>query len=230
MAQSEPNISTLPQPLCFCFFIKSIEPDYGIQARLQTQPANPLWVPPTKMDAFKNRGITGWYSWRDGEVQKVANTDVDTHLRLHRTTSMFWCADRQAFLHVPYDCTRVNVGIKRDGVPLKWERLSFHHKEFKQAECISLVGYRYEKNELGAEGSPAWVPELIPSVYQLHKPSEYQQCHLAGDLSVLIALAAFSTVPADMVATIRDSFRRRAGAPTTEWRLHGRHENGSKHY
>lgn len=223
-------MQNLPQPLSFYFSIKSIEPDFGVQARRQTKPPDCLWIPPTDKHAFTILGTTGWICWRDGVLQ-VAPIDT-SHLRHHCTTSMFWCADRQAFLHVPYDCTNVNVGKapggERAGIPLDWEKLSFHHQDFGQSACISRVGYKFEKTELGANGRPAWMPELLPPVYQFHNTTKYQQCHLAGDLSVIIALAAFSTAPNTMLTTIQSSFRRPAGA-STEWRLHGRVGEGSKH-
>jgi hypothetical protein len=47
-------------------------------------------------------------------------------------------------------------------------------------------------------------------------------------VTIIIALAAFSTAPNTMLATIQSSFRRPAGS-STEWRLHGRVGEGGKY-
>ena len=140
---------------------------------------------------------------------------------------MFWCVDRQAFLHVPYDCTAHSVQDIADEEPRKdWKRLSFAHISPDDVHCISLVGHLYENNELGAEGSPVWMPELLPEAYQYHDtPRHPGYCHLAGQLSILLGLVAFSTTEDTMLATIQNSFLH----PTKwGWTPHGRVGTGSK--
>lgn len=107
---------------------------------------------------------------------------------------MFWCEDRQAFLQVPYDCTKVDVSdalstSERD-IPLPWSGLTFRHAPGPDNRSLSLVGYAYEELILDAPGSLVWMPELLPEQYDGYL-NDGEPARLAGDLSIIIGLAAF---------------------------------------
>jgi hypothetical protein len=75
----------------------------------------------------------------------------------YATTSIFWSLDRQSFLQVPYDCTKVGVSdalstSERD-IPLQWSGLTFHNAPGPDQGSLSLVGYTYEEPMLVAPGS-----------------------------------------------------------------------------
>lgn len=200
----------LTPPECFYFCMKSIKPDYTIQPRRVSGPPYSLWMPPDEK-AFELVSHPKWYFWCRGVVSE-ASSDVVHKIKTHRTTSMFWVHGCQAFLHIPVDCTEVAVKVAMGGpekdMPLHWEKITFYHVEY-QNKCLSVVGYRYEKEELGAKGSPDWMPQLLPLVYEPHGPTQYtESSQLAGDLSVLLSLAAFSTPPTTEVQTIGELLRR----------------------
>jgi hypothetical protein len=216
-----------PIAIRFCCLIKSIAPDFEAQVPRYSKPPHPLWLPPRTTNAFKVLQSGRWFQWSPGSVSAVPQNLLNK-VQIHSTTSLFWCHDRQAFLQVPYDCTEKNVKeVLGDGVPLDWDVLSFHHKRIPPGPCISILGYKNEKNELCARGSPAWMPQLLPEKYQCPKKPEHDgSCQLAGELSILLGLVAFSTTPDRMLEVIQNSFRN---DPTrTNWTPHGNSQNPSK--
>jgi hypothetical protein len=197
----------------FRFSIKSIEPDYEVQAPRFARPPYPLWLPPNVKAAFTVSDDTGWCQWYNGTVNEIRRSQ-DADVRPYSTTSMFWCHDRRAFLQVPYDCTEKNVrDASYHGVPLDWERLSFQHKT-TNGHHFSLVGYQMEHRQLGRRGSPFWVPRLLPEVYQYTGPADEQDfCQLAGDLSIIMGLVAFSTSPQTIIQNIGSFLRKQPWGP-----------------
>jgi hypothetical protein len=95
--------------------------------------------------------------------------------------------DRQAFLQVPYDCTKIDVSdAQKDGVPLEWELISF-----EQNWWLSPLGYRFERITLSTYGSSAWMFELLPEQYGGYS-NDGELPQLAGDLFIIVGLVAFS--------------------------------------
>src|SRR4051812_44471552 len=132
---------------------------------------------------------------------------------------MFCCEDRQAFLQVPYDCSKIDVSdAQKDGVPLKWELISF-----QQNLWLSLLGYRFERITLSACGSSAWMPELLPERYGGYS-NDGEPGQLAGDLSIIVGLVAFSAPPDKMLEMTQKSF----WAAGLRWTPHGHGEEGSE--
>jgi hypothetical protein len=208
--------------------MKSIKPNYAVQPRRVTPPPDSLWLPPTERKAFTTIADTNWHYWYEGKVYDVP---IHKHqqIQLYSTTSIFWSHHRQAFLQLPCDCTEIDLkkamGGNNHDVPLEWAKISFHN-ETTHNQCLSLIGYGFEKNELGAKGSPRWMPELLPDVYQYQGTTQQGACHLAGDLSILLGLAAFSTSPQTPIKDVGAYLRHTAAG--TEWATHGRVGEGSK--
>lgn len=216
-------------PASFCFAIKSFEPNYTVEERRLSKPPDSLWIPSTHKEAFTISANTEWHYWDNGVVSSVPSERVG-HINPYSATSMVWSNDRQAFLHVPCDCTAVSVknakGGREKDMSLDWAKISFYHKRVDN-RCLSLIGYHYEKNKLGAKGPPSWMPELLPIVYQYDGEPEYDGfCLLAGDLSVLLSLAAFSIEPQPEMQTIGRLLRKTNQG--TEWYRHRHTGKGSK--
>lgn len=234
MAAPQP-IPPTPQPIpptppeSFCFAIKSVQPNYEVEERRFSNPPDTLWIPPTRKEAFTIVAETRWHYWDNGSVSGVPPEKLG-QIKPYSTTSMFWGNDRQAFLHVPCDCTAVSVknakGGREKDMLLDWAKISFCHKRVVN-RCLSLIGYHYEKNELGAKGSPYWMPQLLPEVYQYAGVPEYEgSCLLAGDLSVLLSLAAFSIEPQPQMQIIGRLLQKTSQG--TEWHRHQHIGKGSK--
>jgi hypothetical protein len=209
----------MPQPLSFFYSLKLIKPDEAVGHR-RTEPPDSLWLPSVQKDAFTASGDGDWRQWSPGNVQAVPPNEIST-IRLFSTVSLIWCPDRQAFLQVPYDCTEQSVAeAYKDGIHIDWKGLSFHHQTDSEGHCISRLGYIYDRNELAARGSETWIPQLLPERYQcLEKPQYPGSCHLAGQLSILVGLAALSTTSKWMHWVVENCFH--SGSPPT-WRPHNR--------
>ncbi|KAL9116210.1 MAG: hypothetical protein Q9227_000581 [Pyrenula ochraceoflavens] len=208
---SKPIFSSLKPSspsLDFCFRIRTIVPNYERQHPLAY--FNGYWKPPTIRVAYSVLGDTGWRIWRPSACDRIPSGHI---IRMYDETSMFWASDRQAFVQVPYDCTREHVeGLVKDkGVEMDWRRLRFSYFKFPENICISLVGESSGRQVLAAQNTSGWIPELVPFVYQpesdLEVESEYTS--LGGKLSILLGLAAFSRDPSTtgIVDTIRNHFR-----------------------
>jgi len=219
----------LTPPESFCFAIKSVRPNYAVEERRVSDPPDSLWIPPTRKEAFTIVAETRWHYWENGSVSGVPLERVG-QIKPYSTTSMFWGHERQAFLHIPCDCTEVSVKNAKGGnekdMSIDWAKISFHHKRVHN-RCLSLIGYHYENNVLGATGSPYWMPQLLPIVYQYNGLPEYEgSCQLAGDLSVLLSLAAFSIEPQPQMQSIGRLLRKTSQG--TEWHRHQHTGKGSK--
>jgi hypothetical protein len=208
--------------------MKSIKPDYAVQQRRVSDPPVALWLPPTKREAFTAIADTNWHYWYEGTVHNVPIPNRE-HIKPYRTSSIFWSHERQAFLQIPCDCTEIDeeeaMGGHNQDVPVTWSRISFHN-EIRGNRCLSLIGYGHEMNSLGARGSPSWMPELLPDVYQYQGAQQKETCQLAGDLSVLLGLAAFSITPQSSIQQVGALLKWTALG--TEWAERGQIGQGSE--
>lgn len=110
------------------------------------------------MGAFGVETNSGPYRRHNGLVRAIPSAEQQ-HWMHYATTSMFWTLDRQAFLQVPYDCTKIDVSdalstSERD-IPLPWSGLTFHNAPGPDNRSLSLVEYAYEELILDAPGSLA---------------------------------------------------------------------------
>jgi uncharacterized Zn-finger protein len=208
----------MPRPVSFLYSLKLIKPNEAVEHRLPKQ-LDSLWLPSIQKDSFTVSEDGGWYKWSPGNVQAVAPNERSM-IRLFSTVSLIWCPDRQAFLQVPFDCTKRNAAEIYNGIPIDWEGLSFHHQTDSEGRCISMLGYKYERNQLAARASETWMPQLLPKRYQGPEIPEYPgPCHLAGELSILVGLAALSTTSDWMHWVIRNCFHS-GSLPT--WKPHNK--------
>lgn len=191
----------------FFFSIKSIRPNYEVESRHVTKPPDSLWIPPSRKEAFTKTFDTTWHYWQNGAVQLVP-PQAQNAIQTYRASSMFWGHARQAFLVSPCDCTETDIrnalGGDNNDTPLHWRKITFYNRT-EHNRCLSVIGYNYEHNQLGARGSTRWMPALLPQVYQHQGTAQQQQpCQLAGDLSLLLGLVTFSTPPGTSVRDIGD--------------------------
>ena len=202
----------------FCFRIRGLRPDYN-QQHLHTY-ANGYWKPPTRKNAYTETYNTGWRLWSPSSCSPIPTGHA---IQIYDRISMFYASDRQAFLLVPYDCTRESVrsNVQQKGPLMDWRKLRFDYVSMGNGHCISRVGDNLQNQILGATHTEGWVPELVPRAYRNESTDEpeYLSTSLGGSLAIILALAAFSRNPSTMsiVETIRDHFR-----PTGNdgWELH----------
>lgn len=106
-----------------------------------------------------------------------------------------------------------------------WRVLTFDH--IPQPNSInrkySAVSHLGREEHIAAYGSPHWIPQLLPDVYNYREfddegnpiPPSTISAGLTGNLAVLLALAAFSAVPSSLDAALTGSVRPRAYVPHT---------------
>jgi hypothetical protein len=122
------------------------------------------------------------------------------HYEPYKSCTMIWDTEWQQYLHLPIDCTQqARLPPSED-----WLRLSFGHHPARQH--IALVGSRRESHQLHQRGPSYWFPDLLPHAYQSPLIGA-EPCGLAGNLSILLGLVAFSAAPEQVGAALNESFR-----------------------
>lgn len=194
--------------LQFLFKIDTIAPNYEEQK--ENRVADNNWTPPTIPRAIRTRNTTPWLRWTASGISNagpnIGNID-------HDICSLFYNSESSQFLAVPFDCRIESVDDTReDG--LGWRRLMFRHGTILFdgiPRPLSTIRLHEESHVLASRTTPYWMPQLLPTNF---KRNDYPLCNgmerdtcLAGNLSLMMALAAFSAPPNRMVETIQASFR-----------------------
>jgi hypothetical protein len=150
-------------------------------------------------------------------MEQVANPGLAADFRV---CSLFYCSENGFFYGVPFDCRRQSVQRDRQVTGRGWRRLMFKYTEDEPP--ISAIGFDSEYHVLAARGSPGWMPQLVPASYdhnqaQLHGVIA-DRTGLAGDLSVILGMAALSGAPLrdprQILSVIGSCFR------PPQWRRH----------
>ncbi|KAL8966994.1 MAG: hypothetical protein Q9183_003118 [Haloplaca sp. 2 TL-2023] len=115
--------------------------------------------------------------------------------------------DTDHFLAVPFDAETRHVAEVYGG----WKTLSFNHiySPGTNTTCsaIDLAG---ESQRLAAPGSNAWLPQLVPRIYNFDAnfaASQAPSGGLTGSLPILFALPAFSAQPDWLVQVLTGHLR-----------------------
>lgn len=166
------------------------------------------WRPSTS-GRFHSLGYSDWWIWDPRPHQPPADlhrlrrptAQELSRLRLYRKCTMIWDPERAGYIQVPVNCLETLPS------PDAWRRLSFGWSEEEHREHIALVGHNRERPTLHYPGPAHWFPQLLPQVCKGTAKGQ-QQCMLAGDLSMLAGLVAFSTTPQHDFRALDRSFRR----------------------
>ncbi|EER41227.1 conserved hypothetical protein [Histoplasma capsulatum var. duboisii H88] len=177
--------------LRFYFNIDFVQPNYEVQREIRDAQQN--WYPPTDPDAVSLVATTGWRKWELGSITQAQVSGGNNF----RECSLFYDSERDHFLGVPLNCKKRSVGqeIKTRDARYGWRRLTFKHPEpINNGNHISVLDFDAPYNVLAAPGSPRWMPELMPQTYDYNDLDEnvFGNTALAGNLALLIGLAAFS--------------------------------------
>jgi hypothetical protein len=177
---------------------------------------NQCWIPPV-MSADFNVGNSESYYWYPGSSTVVSAPQI-SGMPIYKESSMFWCSECQGYIQVPYDCTKNNVQAKvKEHHYNDWRPLSFEHVEKDDGQYIDRAGHHADgcmHNTLGAPMPRHWAT-LLPPKNNLHGQSHVTgYSKLAGNLSVLFGLMAFSVPDRPIGETIQQHFR-----PGEKWGL-----------
>lgn len=103
--------------------------------------------------------------------------------------------DTDHLLAVTFDADKKDVAEENGG----WKVLSFDYVTRPGTQGIySSVSVAGGKQQLAAPGSLAWVPQLLPRIYDYdtgRNPPQPVSAGLIGNLALLFALPAFSAQP-----------------------------------
>ena len=118
--------------------------------------------------------------------------------------------DTPHLLVVPFDAQLSHAYLNNGG----WRPLVFHHVRIGNTQrtysAVSAVG---DRQHIAAQGSPHWMPQLLPWVYDYQAGSPRIQAGLIGNLPLLIALAVFSAPPAALGGVLTNCLRPGAWQP-----------------
>ncbi|KIW68116.1 hypothetical protein PV04_04083 [Phialophora macrospora] len=189
-----------PTAFRFSLRIDHIRCEEDPQSPTRENPPDFYWSPPISRSQFVKTYSTDWLTW-DPDSCTIISPDPGAILpSVYKRCTMFWCRERHGYLVVPVDCTDTDLRAE----PIRWRRLSFGSCANRPG--TALVGYHKERYALHMPGPNHWFEDLLPDVY---KPEECDgpTCTLAGDLSILVGLIAFSSPPAYAADAVGESFR-----------------------
>ena len=171
----------------------------------QAQPARHgvygFWAPPNVRTGYTRRlGYT--FRWMNGHMTHIGPNDPvgrSLHQPYSAATVFTQNPDTPHLLIVPFDAQRTNVVEYPGG----WRPLVFHHVRIGNTQRIySAVSAHGDRQQIAAPGSPHWMPQLLPLVYNYQTGSVRIQAGLIGSLPLLIALAAFSAPPNFLIGVL----------------------------
>ncbi|KAL8657718.1 MAG: hypothetical protein Q9226_001641 [Calogaya cf. arnoldii] len=207
----------MPSDLSCLVLYEPLRADYSKQRSVETNDGNRFWLPPNRKDAYlRDRASARLFRWRGGRMSDITAGNVNQqHLSPYGVATVFtqW-RDTEHLLAVTFDAEKKDVADEYGG----WKPLSFDHIAQPGSQMLSLLGVAGEQHQLAAPGSPAWIPQLLPSIYDYDpkpKTKSPESAGLAGNLPLLFALPAFSAEP-EHLSHVLTSFMQ-----PNRWHRHG---------
>ncbi|OQV03201.1 hypothetical protein CLAIMM_08276 [Cladophialophora immunda] len=194
-----------PFALPFIFRIRHV----GIVIDPERPPFYPgpefFWQP-SEADKFVEESSSGHWIWDPRTIQTDSGFDrirpaTAQELARHqkyKSASLIWDPERHNFIVASIDCTA-------ESESLPWRRPSFVPSEDRTSH-VEFIGF-HGQYQLYSVGPRDWFEQLLPITCQAQIDGQ-PHCMLAGDLSLLVGLLAFSTVPKLGIHAINESFRR----------------------
>lgn len=172
----------------------------------ETRTGDGHWRPPDNNTDFilDTANGTGWCKWTaDGYVEENIHPGfTTTNNNNEDVCSIFFDSECAHFLAAQTDCSQ--TGSSNAFWNVGWRRLSFAHLNGGR---ISRISFIREFQRLGGWGSGSWMPQLLPQTYDTRETPF--GTGLVGDLSLLVALAAFTCEPrrGEFIGTMSRCFR-----------------------
>ena len=164
------------------------------------------WSPPTIKTGYITRSIN-YFHWLNGSmIYYPANGPlVQALYPIHSAATVFTQnPDTPHLLVVPFDVRERDVNKYPGG----WRPLTFRHVSIADTQrSYSSVEADGDRQHIAAPGSPNWMPQLLPRVYDYQSGNPRVQAGLIGSIPLLIALAAFSAPPTFLKSVLISSLR-----------------------
>lgn len=206
------------QPVSFLFAVKDLEiNDDTQQGGIEPRADYDHWMPPIYTAGYIYSPQASLYRWRNGEIT-AADTDYEStfpSLTPYRTATVFYCDQWLHFQVAVIDPSRHNMATAEDHLH-RWYRLTFHHDA--GISRVDIAG-----PEVTLSGTAAhWASPLGLDPYCPNSDTVASR-GLAGDISILIALIAFSCSSDDLQQVLLND----EAWHHNNWRGHNYH-HGSK--
>ena len=190
--------------ISFYVVIDRLEPN--CQEQPSQHGSHGYWVPPTIRTGYITR-IRSLFHWTGGIMTHItAHEEVGHPLgEIYSAATVFTQhPDTPHLLVVPFDVRRRNVA----GHPGGWRPLTFGHVRIANTQhTYSAVLVNGDHQHIAAPGSPRWMPQLLPRVYDDQTRSTRIQAGLIGSIPLLIALAAFSAPTSFLSSVLTNCLR-----------------------
>lgn len=175
------------------------------------------WTPPVYRAGYIYSNQETLYRWENGVIN-ATDTEYESvfpSLTPYRTATVFYCDQWLQFQAALIDPSRYDMETAEPPFH-RWYRLTFHHDA--GISRVDIAGLEVTLAGTGAH----WITPLGLDSYCTNASSVASQ-GLAGDLSILIALIAFSCKSSDLqqVLLIDKAWNH------NHWRGHN-HRHGSK--
>lgn len=211
----------------FIVKIEEIRPNQVHANRSLDHPQG-FFLPPDRRNGYDTKsGHTFRYAYQNNVLQAAPSDAVNIQaLEIYRSATIFSQAtSTDHLLMVPFDARTRNVANHTHD----WRSISFNHKGRTSTSTYASLAFIGEKENLPAPLPPGW-NQLIPRPYRFPASdgdgntiqSTTSFGGLIGELPLLIALAAFSSVPNALSATLVN--HTRGG----RWRPHN-HNTGRQY-
>ena len=194
----------IPANLSFITKVEEIRPN-TVHANRSTDHPQGFFLPPDRRNGY-DTGVEHIFRYQNNVFQTHINTVNIQALELYGSATVFSQAtSTDHLLAVPFDARTKNVA----SYDYDWRSISFNHKRKTSASTYASLEYVGGKDKLPAPVPLDW-NQLIP------RPYRFQTCDsngnpippttvfggLIGELPLLIALAAFSSIPSELSATL----------------------------
>ncbi|KAL8993616.1 MAG: hypothetical protein Q9188_007285 [Gyalolechia gomerana] len=221
---SGPFPRQIPSDLSCLVSYEPLEPNYDKQAIRKGPGESGFWAPPNRKIAYhRNRAPAKLFRWRGGRVTEVQHdpSSLDRFTRHSVATVFTQYPDTHHLLAVNFDAEERDVFEDPGG----WKVLSFWHEPQHGTERIySYVDVYGDAQQMAAPGSPRWMPQLVPVIYDYDSTQTPNQrpstAGLIGHLPILFALPAFSAPPAQLAEVLTGHLQPNTWVPHQH--CHGR--------
>ena len=194
--------------LSFFFRIDSLAPNYDAQPARHGQYG--FWAPPNIKTGYTR--INGdLFRWVGGTITYVARGDAIKNRSLSTYSAMTVFTqnpDTPHLLCVPFDAERTHVGND----PRGWTPLPFFNIRMDNSQR-TYSALSLNRDRQANPGSPRWIHQLLPPIYNKQSESPRLQAGLIGSLPLLLALAAFSAPPTALIGVLTNCLRPRSWRP-----------------
>ncbi|KAL8993305.1 MAG: hypothetical protein Q9169_006441 [Polycauliona sp. 2 TL-2023] len=155
----------IPSDLSCLVLYEPLAPNYHKQAIRINDDGNKFWAPPNRKNAYhRDKAAARLFRWKGRKMTDITAGNFNKEYSPYGVATVFTqYSDTEHLLAVTFDAGKKDVAEEYGG----WKILSFDRIPLDGAKqpYLSSVGVAGPKKGLAAPGSPAWMPQLLPKIY-----------------------------------------------------------------